>query len=121
MRDIDKYIWIPILFAVVGLGLPGLFVDFAEDSWQERIWIGMFSAMAMFSYVTFKKVGAKYPGLRNWGIHTYTGATITLFFGGLLASTLSVLFAMLPLPIWLHIFISLVLVVFAVGILINTR
>ena len=110
-----------MLSLFLGMGLPGLFADFAEDSWQERIWIGIFTSMAIFSYAIFKQVGIKYPQLRNWGVNTITGATITLFFASLLASSLSAFFAMLPLPVWLHFIFGLVLAVFALGILVSSN
>jgi hypothetical protein len=111
--------WIPMLALFVGMGLPGVFVDFAEDSWQERIWIGIFTSMAMFSYAVFKKIGIKYPRLKDWGTNTLTGATITLFFLSLLASALSALFAMLPLPVWLHFIFGLALAIVALGLLMS--
>jgi hypothetical protein len=99
------------------MGLPTFFVDFAEDSWQERILIGIFTSMAMFSYDVFKRIGSKYPTLKDWGTTTLFGTTITLFFLSLLAPAFAVLFAMLPLPVLIHSISGLALAIVALGLL----
>ena len=102
MRDTDKYMWVPILAFCIGIGLPGILFNFKEDSWQEKIWGGMLTSMACFSYAIFKNIGIKYPRLKNWGTNTLAGATITIFFSSFIVSLLSAFFAILPLPVWFH-------------------
>jgi len=123
MEFIEKYIWLPLLLLLIciGMALPSFVVDFADDSRQERIWIGMFICMAAFNYSIFKKIVKKYPKLENWCLDSYIGVTITLFFGSLIASSLSAFFAILPFPFWLHIVFGCILAFIALGIMVSVE
>jgi 4-hydroxybenzoate polyprenyltransferase len=120
MRDDDKFLWVPLIALVIGIGLPFAFVDFAEDSRQEIIWIGIFFSMALFSYALFKalfkKFGNKYPKIKSWALNTITGITVVLFLASLMVSTLSAMFAALPLPVWIHFILGIALTFCALAI-----
>ncbi len=123
MRVTEKTVWIPGLAFFLGIGLPLIFVDFAENSQQARIYAGIIIFTLILSSAIFRKVGNKYPKLRNWLVNTMTGATIIFFFAGFLASSLTAIYAMLPLPLpgWLHFLLGLVLVFWVLVILSKTR
>ena len=121
MRNIDKYSWVPLIAMFVGVGLPALIINFEEDSWQWKVQMGIFTSMAALIYVLFNKFGKIYPKLRTWVNKTLLGATVAIFLGSLLASIIAVLFAMLPLPSWLHFGFAVVLALVAFGLLIQTE
>jgi hypothetical protein len=115
----EKLFWIPLIALSIGVGLPRVFFKFAEDGWQDRIFWGIFVSIIIFSYVSFKNIGNKYPKLKSWSECSILAMSITLFFGGLLSSALSTIFAILPLPVWLHILLGIILSFFALLMMLN--
>lgn len=113
MRNNDGLMWVPIVAMAIGLGLPPAFADFAEDSWQDRIYLGMLTTMIAFSYIFFTRIGNNLPKLKAWATNSWIGVTIFGFIATSTISTLSVLFAILPLPHWLHLFLAFMLALLA--------
>ena len=91
--------WLLIAF-IVGVGLPILFVELDEN--RQSMWVFMSTFMILSNLVIFKKIAKKYPLLYNWQRDTLIGETTIVFLFFLLGSTLSLLFAMLPITEWLH-------------------
>ena len=123
MRNInainEKMLWVPLFAFALGFGLPMVLVDFVEDGWQDRIFFGIISSMIVFTYAIFKKLGNKYPQIRIWSENSILGMSVTIFFVGLVASALSTLFAILPLPVWLHFSIGILLSLYALSIMVS--
>lgn len=123
MRNInainEKMLWVPLIACALGLGLPRVLVDFVEDGWQDRIFFGIMSSMIIFTHAIFKKLGNKYPQISIWSESSIVGMSATLFVGGLVASALSTLFAILPLPVWLHFSIGILLSLYALSIMVS--
>ena len=117
MDNKDQWLWVPMLGLMAGGAIPLFFADFAEESWQDRIWGGMLTVTLTFTYALFKRVGNKYPALNDWALNTIFGATFLMFTGTFVASSLSVAFAILPIPHWLHIVVGLFLALFAMVLL----
>lgn len=102
MNSKDKWLWIPMIALMVGAGLPPILVGFAEDSWQERIWVGMFTTMGAFTYAVFKKAGSRMLVISKWVEESLIGSTALVFVFTFVASGASALFATLPVPLWIH-------------------
>jgi uncharacterized membrane protein len=115
----EKLLWIPLIALASGIGIPRIFIDLAESGWQDRLYWGILSAMIMFIYVIFKKLGIKYPKLLMRSNNSIAGMTAVIFFGSLMVSGLSILFAILPLPGWLHISLAIVLSLFALSLMVS--
>jgi len=115
----DKWMWVPMLALMIGGGLPALFVDFAEDSWQERIWVGMSTAMLVFIYFFFKWLGTKFPAIAKWAQDSVTGVTILVFASAFLVSGLSAVFALMPFPHWLHLTLAICLALVALSLVVK--
>jgi ABC-type glycerol-3-phosphate transport system permease component len=119
MNSKDKWMWVTLLSFAAGGALPLFFVHFVEDSWQDRIWAGMFTTTAMFTYALFKRIGNRMPKLKKWAINSFVGATVLAFVSTFVASSAAVLFALPPLPHWLHITIGFCLALVALMLLIG--
>ena len=115
----DKWMWVPMLALMAGGAMPLLFVNFVEDSWQERIWAGMFATTAMFAYAVFKRVGNRMPAVKQWALNSFVGATVLAFVSTSVASGAAALFALLPLPQWLHFGVGICLALFALMLLVS--
>ena len=115
----DKWIWVPILAVGIGGAIPLWLVDLSESSWQYRTWGAVGSTMAIVTYLALKKIGKKWPSSKAWATDTMAGATVLLFVGTFVASGLGVLFALLPMAHWLHIAITIGLVLLGLVLLVN--
>lgn len=94
----------------IGIGvftfIPLFFSRFEEDSWQWKLCGGMFLFAVIFITVLFRRIGKNYPKLYAYSAASSLNAAIILSVGGFLATSISVIYAMLPVPLWLHLIIG---------------
>ena len=119
MGHLEKWMWGPILGFMMGGAIPLFFVDFVEESWQDRIWSGMSPVMALFTYSLFKRIRKMIPVISKWALESHVGISLFVFLGMLIASSAGVLFALLPVPHWLHLFFGLCLALAALPLLVH--
>jgi hypothetical protein len=119
--NMEKWMCWPILAFAAGGAIPLFFVDFVEDSWPDRIWMGMSPVMALFTYSLFKRVGRSMPALNTWAQESHAGITVMVFAGTLITSGAAVLFAILPIPHWLHLIVGICLALLALPFLVDMK
>ena len=119
MDSKEKWMWVPMLALAAGGALPLFFVNFVEDSWQDRIWGGMFTTMAMFTYALFKRIGNRMPAVKEWTINSFFGTTVLALVSTFIISGAAALFALLPLPHWFHFGVGICLALYALMLLVS--
>jgi|GEM_PF-4238541 len=119
-----RWMWVPLLSASVGAGIPILIgswlfgFDFSDDSWEERIWIGMGSTFAVFIWAIFKKIGGRLPKVKEWMLESFWGTTVLFYISGFFISSGGTFFALLPVPHWLTVTAGMILALVALVIMV---
>jgi hypothetical protein len=104
--------FVPITLGLLGIMLPIISINFDASSYQAEMYGGSFTAFSVIIWALFRKLFRRSGEIRKW-VKTKWGDIISLFLGCFLTSTFSVLFAILPLPFWLHISLGVVLAITA--------
>ena len=107
---------VPLISFFLGFGLPLVFFNLPEDGWQDRVFWGILVTMLIFSWHLFHVIARKYPKLMRWSENSFVTMSVTLFLGGLLMSSLSMAFALLPLPHWLHILLGVIFSLYTLAV-----
>jgi hypothetical protein len=118
---IEREIILPMLGVFLGVGLPASIFDVAINSPRGGIMAGPFAASALILFVVSRRIGLRWPKLRQWAINNQVGATLFLFSGGFLCSLMSVIWYKIPWPIWLGYITAGIYMFFAIYILINPQ
>lgn len=117
MDSKEEWSWIPILAFGLGVALPPIFAHFAEDSLPDQVWGGMIMIMFIFTHALFKRIGNRMPAVKNWALDSFVGVTVFAFVSAFVTSGVAVLYALLSLPRWLDIGITICLVLVALKLL----
>lgn len=115
----DGWMWIPLLALVLGMAIPRRLANFEDESWQDGLWVSMFSTFAMLTWAIFKRVGYRMPRFRLWMIDSFWGTTLLAFIGAFASSGLAVLFATMPIPHWLSFVLGLGFALVALSVLVK--
>ena len=100
-RKHDKLLLIPFLGVILGMSIPIFLFGVNLDGPKSGLAGGAFTATSLLIIVLFIKAGEKYPELGNWANSTITGNTLTIFSACFICSSITALFLLVPIPIWL--------------------
>lgn len=92
-----------ILGFLIGGGFPNFFLDFREGEWEYEVYMATFCVTGVAVVAAAKFLGEKYKCFRAWVNRPLLGTPIAVFVGSLLASLGAALFAIAPVPNWIHI------------------
>ncbi|MCI0510960.1 MULTISPECIES: hypothetical protein [Chromohalobacter] len=114
-------LWLAGMIALgAGALPPTLLVDIEVNDPLLKRSQNVIGIAALFSTAClFIRLGNKYLRLKHWASHTFWGVVCMLFMAGLLISSISNFFILLPFPAWLHFTTSVVLGLAAAGLVFN--
>jgi hypothetical protein len=104
---------LPLFGMIAGASPPLFLVSFDEGSSEDKMLWTMWATMCCYVYVGCKKLAPKYPAANTWLTDTTAGATVLMFASTLCATTLAVLYALLPINFWIKISVGVLISIHA--------